>query len=115
MAKTPAESKFGAYIREHRTKAELSLRALASAIGISAPFLSLVERGIHGPLKPKYWPKLLRSLPSLKDSRLLTLYLNESKGDRSVLSALGRWASDGSGGANARTEALRKALGTDSH
>ena len=116
MAKIQATgSKFGTYLRAQRAKAGMSLRSLASAIGISAPFLSLVERGIHGPLKPKYWPKLLRALPALKDAKLLSLYLNESKGGRSILTALGRSVSDGSGGVNARSEALRKALGPDNH
>lgn len=105
------QSKFGAYVRKYRTEAGLSLRALAIELGISAPFLSLVERGIHGPLKPKYWIKLIKSVPAIDDATLLALYLNESKEDRAMLTALGKWASGGNGGsAEARVEALRKVL-----
>lgn len=39
----------GAYIREQRKAAQLSLRALASRAGISNPYLSQIERGLRNP------------------------------------------------------------------
>jgi len=42
-------SSLGAYIREQRTNAELSIRELARVTGVSNPYLSQVERGIRQP------------------------------------------------------------------
>ncbi len=39
----------GAFIREHRERANLSLRRLADSAGISNPYLSQIERGIRRP------------------------------------------------------------------
>lgn len=39
----------GAFIREQRQKAEMSLRELADKANISNPYLSQVERGLHEP------------------------------------------------------------------
>jgi transcriptional regulator with XRE-family HTH domain len=39
----------GAYIREHRKRANLSLRQLAERTTLSNPYLSQVERGLHEP------------------------------------------------------------------
>jgi len=39
----------GAYIREQREQAKISLRQLAQAAGISNPYLSQVERGLRRP------------------------------------------------------------------
>ena len=39
----------GAYIREHRRKAQLSLRKLAERSGVSNPYLSQIERGLRQP------------------------------------------------------------------
>lgn len=39
----------GAFIREQRTAAQLSLRALAARAGISNPYLSQIERGLRRP------------------------------------------------------------------
>ncbi|MBW3603530.1 MAG: helix-turn-helix domain-containing protein [Actinobacteria bacterium] len=39
----------GGFIREQRTAAQLSLRALASRAGISNPYLSQIERGLRRP------------------------------------------------------------------
>lgn len=39
----------GAFIREQRTAAQLSLRTLASRAGISNPYLSQIERGLRRP------------------------------------------------------------------
>lgn len=39
----------GAFIREQRQRGELSLRELADRAGISNPYLSQLERGLHQP------------------------------------------------------------------
>lgn len=39
----------GAFIREHRERANLSLRRLADRAGVSNPYLSQIERGIRRP------------------------------------------------------------------
>ena len=39
----------GQYIREQRTAAQISLRALAAKAGVSNPYLSQVERGLRRP------------------------------------------------------------------
>jgi transcriptional regulator with XRE-family HTH domain len=40
---------FGAYLRNQRQLAQLSLRQLASLTQISNPYLSQIERGLHQP------------------------------------------------------------------
>src|SRR5216684_6511473 len=42
-------SAIGAYIREQREQAKISLRQLAQAAGVSNPYLSQVERGLRRP------------------------------------------------------------------
>ncbi|MFD9353695.1 helix-turn-helix domain-containing protein [Streptomyces sp. NPDC060031] len=39
----------GAYLREQRRQAQLSLRQLADAAGVSNPYLSQIERGLRKP------------------------------------------------------------------
>ena len=39
----------GAYIREQREQAKISLRQLAQAAGVSNPYLSQIERGLRKP------------------------------------------------------------------
>ncbi len=39
----------GQYIREQRTAAQVSLRQLAQAAGVSNPYLSQIERGLRKP------------------------------------------------------------------
>jgi DNA-binding XRE family transcriptional regulator len=47
----PAEqlTRLGAYIRDQRHKARLSLRQLAQLANVSNPYLSQIERGMHEP------------------------------------------------------------------
>lgn len=47
MAETPPD--VGAFIREQRQLAELSLRRLADKAGVSNPYLSQIERGLRKP------------------------------------------------------------------
>ncbi|MEU2049778.1 helix-turn-helix transcriptional regulator, partial [Streptomyces albidoflavus] len=39
----------GEYLREQRRTAQLSLRQLADAAGVSNPYLSQIERGLRKP------------------------------------------------------------------
>ena len=45
----PQDSALGAIIRQQRELAELSMRQLAVAVGISNPYLSQIERGLRAP------------------------------------------------------------------
>jgi transcriptional regulator with XRE-family HTH domain len=45
----PADKHVGAFIREQRERANLSLRRLADRAGVSNPYLSQIERGIRRP------------------------------------------------------------------
>ncbi|MDE9365528.1 helix-turn-helix transcriptional regulator [Luteipulveratus sp. YIM 133132] len=45
----PAVPDLGAYLREQRQAAELSIRQLADRTGISNPYLSQIERGLKRP------------------------------------------------------------------
>ena len=42
-------SSIGEYIKEQRAQAKISLRQLAAAAGVSNPYLSQIERGVHRP------------------------------------------------------------------
>lgn len=52
-------------LRTHRQASGHSLASLASALGISEPYLSQVERGLRGPLPRKYWATLMGEVPAL--------------------------------------------------
>lgn len=43
------DNEVGEFIREHRERANLSLRRLAERAGVSNPYLSQIERGIRNP------------------------------------------------------------------
>src|ERR1700688_3540521 len=45
----PQREVLGAFIKEQRKKANLSLRQLAELTSLSNPYLSQVERGLHQP------------------------------------------------------------------
>ena len=45
----PSASTLGAIIRRQRELAELPMRQLAAAVGISNPYLSQIERGLRAP------------------------------------------------------------------
>jgi transcriptional regulator with XRE-family HTH domain len=46
---TEDDGHVGTFIREHRERANLSLRRLADRAGVSNPYLSQIERGIRRP------------------------------------------------------------------
>lgn len=47
-----AKLRFGIALRRMRRKSKKSLRQLAQALGVSTPYLSVVEHGYRGPLRP---------------------------------------------------------------
>lgn len=49
MDQDKPQSLLGAIIREQRELAELPMRQLAKAVGISNPYLSQIERGLRAP------------------------------------------------------------------
>ncbi len=49
---------FGEYVRERRQELGLSLRDVASKLGISYVYLGEVERSAKGSLAQKHWKKL---------------------------------------------------------
>ena len=59
----------GAYIREQRRNAQLSLRKLAERSGVSNPYLSQIERGLRQPSA-----KILKGIASALQVSAETLY-----------------------------------------
>lgn len=55
-------SEFGKALRKARNDASLSLRVVATKLGVSAPYLSDVERGNRNPLQPRYIKKVAKLL-----------------------------------------------------
>ncbi|MDH4146864.1 MAG: helix-turn-helix transcriptional regulator [Acidimicrobiia bacterium] len=49
MTTEPRWQNLGAFIRDQRENAELSLRKLADLTGVSNPYLSQIERGLRKP------------------------------------------------------------------
>lgn len=49
MSKITVVGELGAYIREQRNNAQISLRQLAKLAGVSNPYLSQIERGLRRP------------------------------------------------------------------
>lgn len=72
-AKEAATSKvrdLGAYIRDQRKSAQLSLRNLAQQAGVSNPYLSQIERGLRKPSA-----EILQALASALRISAETLYI----------------------------------------
>ena len=53
---------FGQYVRQLRTSAHLSQRALAERLGIAHVTLGEVERGGARALAPRHWPALVAAI-----------------------------------------------------
>ena len=64
-------SAFGAYVREMREQAKLSLRQVANKLGVSHVYLGEVERGVRGPMDKKHWPVLMRIIPGITEQNLV--------------------------------------------
>jgi transcriptional regulator with XRE-family HTH domain len=80
----------GGFIREQRDSAQMSIRQLAQASGVSNPYLSQIERGLRRPSAQM----LARIAEALRISAE-TLYvqagiLTEPTGDMSVATAIAR-------------------------
>ena len=78
----------GAYIREQREAAQVSLRQLAKSAGVSNPYLSQVERGLRKPSA-----EVLSQIAKALRMSAETLYvragiLEERSGDLAVTTAL---------------------------
>jgi transcriptional regulator with XRE-family HTH domain len=65
MTKTVTHE-FGRYIRRQRIAADVSLRAAAKALDVSAVYLGEVERGVRPPLKETHWDALIRAVPTIE-------------------------------------------------
>lgn len=61
---------FGKYLRAQRKECRLTLRALATALKLSVPYLSDIERGERPPLPRKYWGKLVSTLNTIDRDEL---------------------------------------------
>ncbi|MBA3418805.1 MAG: helix-turn-helix transcriptional regulator [Geodermatophilaceae bacterium] len=83
-----ALSGIGQYIREQRTAAQVSLRQLAQATGVSNPYLSQIERGLRKPSA-----EILQQIAKGLRVSAETLYmhagiLTEREGDPDVRNAI---------------------------
>lgn len=67
---------FGKYLRRQRVDADVSLRAAAKAVGVSAVYFGEVERGVRPPLKEERWDALIRAIPTLDRETLARLSAN---------------------------------------
>ena len=61
---------FGRYIRRQRVAAGLSLRKAADRLGMTHVYLGEVERGVRPPLAEKWWPDLMRIIPTIDKEEL---------------------------------------------
>lgn len=66
----PDENDIGAFIREQRQLAELSLRKLADRAGVSNPYLSQIERGLRRPSA-----EILQQLAKALEMSAETMYI----------------------------------------
>lgn len=62
LMQRPPRSSFGPLLRGLRSRAGLTLRDLATFLGVSVPYLSDVERGARGPLRPETIAQAARRL-----------------------------------------------------
>ncbi|MGH2601005.1 MAG: helix-turn-helix domain-containing protein [Dehalococcoidia bacterium] len=81
-------SSLGDYLREQRRNAELSLRQLADAAGVSNPYLSQIERGLRKPSA-----EILQQIAKALRISAETLYvragiLEAREGDQEVVAAI---------------------------
>lgn len=87
MARINVED-IGGFIREQRDQAQMSLRQLASAAGVSNPYLSQVERGLRKPSA-----EILNRIAQGLRISAETLYvqagiLDEREGDEAVTTSI---------------------------
>lgn len=77
----------GAFIREQRTTAQISLRSLADKAGISNPYLSQVERGLRKP-SADILAQIAKGLSISVESLLTRAGVLETAPDNAVLDAI---------------------------
>lgn len=58
-------STFGAFVRDRRIAAGISLRKAADALGVSHVYLGEVERGVRAILPRERWADLIRTIPAI--------------------------------------------------
>jgi DNA-binding XRE family transcriptional regulator len=85
----------GAFIRERRKQANLSLRQLAELTSLSNPYLSQIERGLHQPS--------VRVLRAISDA--LNLSAESLLAQAGLIDAIAGWAGAHAGAAAAEGEA----------
>ena len=90
----------GAFIREQRKRANLSLRQLAELTSLSNPYLSQVERGLHQPSV-----RVLKALSGALNVSAETLLAQAGLID--AIAATGPDATDGASGEDERTPGHR--------
>ena len=61
---------FGKFLAEQRKNKKLSIRKLSAIAGISASYLSYIERGIHGPPSMEVTKELAKALEADEDEFL---------------------------------------------
>lgn len=74
-------TELGAYLREQRQSARLSLRQLAEAAGVSNPYLSQVERGLRKP-SAEVLQQIAKGLRISAEALYVRAGLLEERGDR---------------------------------
>jgi hypothetical protein len=86
-------SALGAFIREQRENAEVSLRQLAKASGVSNPYLSQVERGLRNP-SAEILGQIARALRISAETLYVQAGLLEERADEPVTSVAAAIAAD---------------------
>jgi transcriptional regulator with XRE-family HTH domain len=94
----------GAFIRDQRREASLSMRKLAESAGISNPYLSQIERGLRKPSAD-----ILQQLARALSISAETLYVHAGilDGDRGDVDVIGEILRDGSISADQRRALIR--------
>jgi len=93
MSSTLDVSALGSFIREHRENAEVSLRQLAKASGVSNPYLSQVERGLRNP-SAEILGQIARALRISAETLYVQAGLLEEKTDEPVTTVAQAIAAD---------------------
>lgn len=89
MANSPKDlpEDIGAFIRDMRTTAKISLRQLAERAGVSNPYLSQIERGLRKP-SAEVLQQLAGALRVSTPAMYLRAGLLDSEGTQGVLAAI---------------------------
>ena len=77
----------GAYIREQRRQAELSVRKLADLANVSNPYLSQIERGLKKP-SAEILQQIARALEASAESLYVRAGILEEERERDLVTAI---------------------------